>query len=57
MALGTNYKKSGDRDDQRIKRNLARLHNLTQRYIKEGMADKAASKKAFKDITGYENRN
>ncbi len=56
MALGTDYKRQGDRDDQRIEKNLARHFKLMEKYIKEGLSKEAASKKAFKDITGFESR-
>jgi len=55
MALGTNYKRTGDREDKRRENNLKKHFELMEKYIKEGLTGEEASNKAFKDIAGYSN--
>lgn len=54
MALGTNYKRIGDRDDQRVEKNLNKHSEIMQQLMDDGMDKTAASKKAFRIVCGYE---
>lgn len=46
-----NYGHSGQRKEEKtIKNRLARHHELTQKYIADGMNEEDASKKAYKEV-------
>jgi len=53
-ALGTNYKRTGDKDDKRVEKNLSKHSDLMAKFIKDGMDKDAASKKAYRIVTGLE---
>lgn len=54
MALGTNYKRQGDKFDKRVVKNLDEHHVIMERLIDEGWSREAASKKAYRIVCGYE---
>ena len=53
MALGTNYKKTGDRDDKRIEKNLENHFQLMSEFEFEGIDRETASKIALEIISNF----
>ena len=53
MALGTNYKRSGDRDDKRVEKNLENHFQLMSEFERQGIDRDSASAIALMIVSGH----